>query len=315
MSFTVAKLRKIWLLSICLSLAAFSAHGQTGPSQQSGDGSDRGLVFRSDTQLVVLHTTVLDKDNRLITDLLEKDFHVFENGVRQPLKLFRREDVPVSLGILVDNSGSMRDKRRQVIAAAVDFVKASNRQDEVFVVNFNDEAFLDSGGFVSDIARSQDALQRVDSRGGTALYDALQMSLDFSKDKAKWDKRVLLVVTDGEDNASRATLEKLIRQLQESDTVIYAVGLLSEEDRSAARRARRALRNIARSTGGVAYFPASVDEVHAITQQVARDIRNQYILAYSPPNLGKSGFRKVRVELRGKAKRYKVRHRPGYFVQ
>ncbi len=169
MSFTVPKLRKIWLLSICLSMAAFSAHGQTGPSQQPGDGSDIGLVFRSDTQLVVLHTTVLDKDNRLITDLLEKDFHVFENDVRQPLKLFRREDVPVSLGILVDNSGSMRDKRRQVIAAAVDFVKASNRQDEVFVVNFNDEAFLDSGGLAAVRPKIPSQARPTKVRGGPVV--------------------------------------------------------------------------------------------------------------------------------------------------
>ena len=228
-------------------------------------------------------------------------------------RVFRREDVPVSLGILVDNSGSMRDKRQQVNAAAVNFVKASNPKDEVFIVNFNDEAFLDSD-FTSDVLRLQDALQRIDSRGGTALYDATGMSLDHLKEKAKWDKQVLLIITDGEDNASMAELEELVRRLQETDTVIYAVGLLSEEDRGSAKRATRAIRHVVRATGGAAFFPKSVDEVNAITQQIAQDIRNQYILAYSPAQGGGSGFRRVKVVLSGKkTRRLRVRHRPGYY--
>ncbi len=283
-------------------------------AQSVREDDDTGLVIRTETRLVVLHTTVLDRDNRLITDLKEDSFQVYENDVRQKLTLFRREDVPVSLGILVDNSGSMRDKRRQVNAAALDFVKASNPEDEVFIVNFNDEAFLDTP-FTSDLPRLQDGLQRIDSRGGTALYDAVGMSLDYLEDEAERDKRVVLIVTDGEDNASRATLEALVRRLQESETVIYAVGLLSEEDRRSAKRATRAVKNIVEATGGAAFFPDSVDEVHAITQQVARDIRNQYILAYTPAESTAPGFRKVRVELTGKGKRYKVRHRPGYYAQ
>jgi len=283
-------------------------------AQSVRDEDDTGLVIRTETRLVVLHTTVLDRDNRLITDLKQDSFQVYENDVHQSLRLFRREDVPVSLGILVDNSGSMRAKRRQVNAGALDFVKASNPEDEVFIVNFNDEAFLDTP-FTSDLPRLQDGLQRIDSRGGTALYDAVGMSLDYLEEKAERDKRVVLIVTDGEDNASRSTLEQLVRRLQESETVIYAVGLLSEEDRRSAKRATRAIRNVVEATGGAAFFPDSVDEVHAITQQVARDIRNQYILAYTPAESTSPGFRKVRVELTGKGKRYKVRHRPGYYAQ
>ena len=133
--------------------------------------------------------------------------------------------------------------------------------------------------------------------------------------EAERDKQVLLIVTDGADNASRTTLERLVRRLQETETVIYAVGLMSEEDRREAKRANHAIRHIVRATGGAAYFPASVDEVHAITQQVARDIRSQYILAYTPQTSTQPGFRRVRVELTGKAKRYKVWHRPGYYSQ
>ena len=183
----------------------------------------------------------------------------------------------------------------------------------MFIVNFHDEAFLDTD-FTRDVLRLQDALQRIDSRGGTALYDAIGMSLDHLKDKAKWDKQVLLIVTDGEDNASVVELEELVRRLQETDTVIYAVGLLSEEDHGSAKRATRAIRHVVRATGGAAFFPKSVDEVNAITQQIAQDIRNQYILAYSPAQGGGSGFRRVKVVLSGKkTRRLRVRHRPGYY--
>jgi VWFA-related protein len=260
-------------------------------------------VIPVDVRLVVLHTTVRDKKDHLVTDLTQSDFKIFEDGQQQTLKIFRREDVPVSLGILVDNSGSMRDKRLKVNAAAVDFVKASHPQDEVFIVNFNDEAFLDRP-FTHDIALLQDALQRIDARGGTAFYDAIGMSQDYLSEKAKWDKRVLLVITDGEDNASRDTLEKLVRQMQETNTVVYVVGLLGEEDRRSAKRAERAIKNIVRSTGGAAFFPETVDEVHELAQQVATDIRNQYILAYSPASEKGPGFRQVKVELQGKARRY-----------
>jgi len=281
-------------------------------AQAQGSGPDTGVVIRSDTRLVVLHTTVQDRQNRPIADLTESAFAVFEDGVKQELKLFRREDVPVSLGILVDNSGSMRDKRLKVNAAALDFVKASNPLDEVFIVNFNDEAFRDSE-FTSNLERLQDALQRIDARGGTALYDAVSASLDYLSEQAKWDKKVLLVISDGEDNASITTLERLVRRLQETDTVVFAVGLLSEEDRRSARRAQRAIRHIVEATGGAAYFPEGVDDVHAITQQVAHDIRNQYILGYTPTEGKPAGYRQVRVELSGKARRYKARHRPGYY--
>lgn len=300
---------------LALSLLALpGAWAQTAAKPAAED--DPGLVFRADTRLVVLHTTVLDGRKHFVTNLSRAEFRVFEDDVLQTLKAFRREDVPVSMGILVDNSGSMRNKRREVNTAALNFVKASNPNDEAFIVNFNDEAFLDSD-FTADLARLQDALQRIDSRGGTALYDAASMSLDHLENKAKWDKKVLLIITDGEDNASRETLEKLVRRLQEleGDTMIYAVGLLSEEDRRSAKRASRAVRHIVDATGGAAYFPKTLDEVHSITQQIAQDIRNQYMLAYSPAANKKPGFRRVKVVLTGKHKKHQIRHRPGYYVQ
>jgi Ca-activated chloride channel homolog len=281
------------------------------PAAEAQD-ANTGVTFHAGTELVVLHTTVVDKDDHVITDLTQDDFKVFEDDVPQQIVRFVREDVPVSLGMLVDNSGSMRDKRQTVNVAALDFVKASNPDDEVFIVNFNDEPFLDSP-FTKSQEQLQDALQRIDSRSGTALYDATSSSLDYLQEEGKHDKKVLLIISDGEDNASRGTLEKLVRRLQETDTIIYAVGLLSEEDPRSAKRAQQAIRHITRATGGAAYFPESTDDVHELTQQIAHAIRNQYIIMYKPDENKQPGFRRVRVDLVGKARKYDVRHRPGYF--
>lgn len=310
-----ARVALLLLIALALGVAQPQNAAQQGKSESEAADKDAysGITFTADTQLVVLHTTVVDKQDRLVTDLSQSEFQVFEDDVPQELSLFRREDVPVSLGILVDNSGSMRDMRQKVNTAALDFVKASNPEDEVFLVNFNDEAFLDSP-FTKNQERLQDALQRIDSRGGTALYDAASMSLDYLQEDGKWDKKVLLIISDGEDNASRSTLEQLVRRLQGSNAVVYAVGLLSNEDRRSAKRAERALRNLSRATGGAAYFPESADDMHALTQQIARDIRNQYILGYKPDENKKPGFRHVRIALTGKARKYDARHRPGYFA-
>jgi VWFA-related protein len=298
--------------SLCLAQA--TSGSQEGRTELPASNQDAysGVTFQGGTELVVLHTTVVDNKDNVVTDLTENEFKVFEDDVPQQIVRFTREDVPVSLGILVDNSGSMRDKRVRVNTAALDFVKASNSEDEVFIVNFNDEAFLDTP-FTRSQERMQDGLQRIDTRGGTALYEATSMSLDYLEEESKEDKKVLLIITDGEDNASRGTLEKLVRRLQETDTIIFAVGLLSDEDRRSAKRAQRAIRHITRATGGAAYFPESTDDVHALTQQIAHAIRNQYILMYRPDENKQPGFRRVRVALTGKARRHEVRHRPGYF--
>jgi len=284
-------------------------------ASQAATGCEPAVTFCVETEKVILHTTVVDREDRFITDLDKGAFRVTEDTAQQPLTYFAQEDVPVSIGILIDNSGSMRDKRRQVNTAALELVKASNPDDEVFIVNFNDEAYLDQD-FTSDVLRLQDALQRIDSRGGTALYDATSMSLDHiaKKGKTQINKRALLIISDGEDNASNTDLESLIRKLQESDAIIYAIGLLTDEERRSAKRAERHIRTITRATGGPAYFPQSVDEVDALVKRIAADIRNQYIIEYNRPQGMPAGYRRIKIELTGKAKRYKVRHRPGYFA-
>ena len=141
-------------------------------------------VFKADSRLVVVHASVLDQKGKLVTNLQEPAFKVLENGVEQPIKIFRREDIPVSLGIIIDNSGSMRDKKSRVAAAALNLVRASNPQDEVFIVNFNDDAYLDQP-FTSNIKKMEEALDRMETKGGTAMRDAISMSMDYLKDKAK----------------------------------------------------------------------------------------------------------------------------------
>jgi Ca-activated chloride channel homolog len=269
--------------------------------------------FRSDTRLVVLHASVADRRGKLLTDLSQNAFRVFENGQPQQVKIFRREDVPVSLGIIIDDSGSMMSKRSRVEAAALNMVRESNPQDEVFIVNFNDDAYLDVP-FTSDIRKMEQGLARIDSRGGTAMRDAINMSLDYIHSDAKKDKKVLLIITDGNDNASNASLEKVVNRANRSDTLIYAIGLFSEEEKREASKARRALNELTTATGGLAFYPKEVAEVQALATQVAHDIRNQYTIAYSPSIQALDGsYRQIKVTVDAPGKPT-VRTRSGYYA-
>jgi VWFA-related protein len=269
--------------------------------------------FRSDTRLVVLHASVTDKKGKLITNLGEGAFKVFENGQPQQVKLFRREDVPVSLGIIIDDSGSMMTKRARVEAAALNLVRESNPQDEVFIVNFNDEAFLDVP-FTNDMKRMEQGLARIDSRGGTAMRDAVSMSLDYIRDKGKKDKKVLLVITDGADNASNITLEKVVARANQSETLIYAIGVFTEEEKHEAVKAKRALNELTTATGGLSFYPKDVSEVQELAAEIARDIRNQYTIAYSPLVQQLDGsYRQIKVTVDAPGKPT-VRTRSGYYA-
>jgi len=275
--------------------------------------SNEQATFRADARLVVLHATVVNKSGHLLTDLTQKAFHVYENGVEQPIKKFIREDVPVSMGLIVDNSGSMRTKRQRVEASALALVKASNPQDEVFIVNFNDEAFLDQP-FTSDIKELERGLAKIDSRSGTAMRDAIRMSIDYLKESGKKDKKVLVVVTDGDDNNSSGTLENLVKAAQQSEVLIYTVGLLSEEEKREAKRATRALNAIAEATGAKSYYPKELKDVDGVCRQVAHDIRSQYIITYSPINSALDGsFRQIKVVANAPTHPV-VRTRSGYYA-
>jgi Ca-activated chloride channel homolog len=286
-------------------------------NEEARKGSSGVYTLTRDVDEVLLPCTVVDQDGHLVMDLQQGDFHVFEDNTPQTIVAYAHSDVPVSIGILIDNSGSMRDKRAAVNTAALDLVRASNPQDEAFIVNFSDEAFLDQD-FTSDINKLRDGLAHIESRGGTALYDAVVASADQLSHGAQRSKQVLLIITDGEDNASTLNLEQTVRRIQDlGGPVIYSIGLLfGDDDRGQeAHRARRALQLLSDETGGLSFFPHSLNDVDAIAAEVAKDIRNQYTIGYhSTKAASLGGYRTVRVEARAAhhGKLY-VRTRSGYY--
>lgn len=292
-----------------------AAAGQSSQATPGVTGRNGQFTFRASVNEVVIYATVIDDHQHLITTLKKQDFTVYEDGVQQVISSFRRQDVPISLSILIDNSGSMREKRSAVNLAALDLVRASNPQDETFIVNFSDEAILDQD-FTSNIDLLKKGLTHIDSKGGTALYDAVVAAADHLAQAAKRPKQVILIITDGEDNSSSTTLQETVRRIQAlHGPIVYAIGLLYDADNGREEhRARKALQLLTDQTGGLAFFPKSLDQVDTVAQEVAKDIRSQYILGYQPTKpISQGGYRTIRVT--AKAKGYgklTVRTREGY---
>ena len=287
---------------------AGTALAQAPPTPQ-----DDVPLFRTDARLVLLHASVVDKSGKLLTNIPQSAFKILEDGVEQPIRLFRREDVPVSMGIIVDNSGSMTSKRSRVAAAALELVKQSNKDDEVFIVNFNDDTHIDQT-LTNDVKKLEAALARMEARGGTAMRDALSKSITYVKKNGKKDKKVLVVITDGNDNSSDITLDQLLRQSQNSEVLIYSIGLLNEEEAGEAKSAKKALKALAEASGGLDYYPKSLSDIQEITPRVAHEIRNQYILGYTSSNQVLDGsFRQIKVTVNGFG-RPTVRTRNGYYA-
>ena len=285
------------------------------PQPQDKPISDQGVfVFRKDVDEVLLHASVVDDKQHIVTNLDQSAFTVYEDGKPQTIVSFHHVDIPVSMGIVIDNSGSMREKRNKVNQAALNLVRSSNPQDEVFIVNFNDEYYLDQD-FTNNLLLLKEALEKIDPRGGTALYDAVVASADHLKRFGRLEKKVLFLVTDGEDNASTDNLEQAVKQLQgENGPSVYAIGILGDEEHP--KRAKKALEILAQRTGGIAFFPKTLDEVDEISRTVARDIRNQYAIGYKPTNpRGNGGFRQIRVEAKAKGHgKMTVRTKSGYYA-
>src|SRR6202789_3994742 len=286
------------------------------PSAAEVEKNGGGFIMHTDVEEVVMYATVL-RGNQMVQDLKKEDFQVFEDGAKQNILSFQHTDLPVSIGLVVDNSGSMSKKRPSVNKSALDLIEASNPADEAFVVNFSDEAFIDQE-FTSDVNKLRDGLGHIESRGGTALYDAVVASADKLAQDAKRPKQVLILITDGEDNASTLNLEPTIARVQQlSGPVIYSIGLLfgDEMSRAEVRHARRALEMLSQETGGLAFFPKSIDQVDQIAAEVARDIRNQYTIGYhSTKPSTQQGFRRVDVTAQEKGEgKLTVRTRTGYF--
>ncbi len=289
---------------------------EPSPAQASGQQptSDDGVfVFKKEVEEVVLHATVVDEQRHLVPNLDRSTFTVLEDGVKQPITSFHREDVPVAMGIVIDNSGSMRDKREKVNEAVLSLLRESNPADKVFVVNFSADGYLDQD-FTSDPKVVQAALHQVSMQGSTALYDAIVASSIHLKNYVALDNKALLVITDGRDNASRETLQEAsLRLQQQSGPTLYAIGLvggtLEGQDRDV-------LSSLAVSTGGAAYFPQSLNELNDITRTIGHDIRSRYSIGYKSTNPSQNrGYRRIQVQAQSPGYRQLVvRTRNGYYA-
>ncbi len=300
-------------MSLLLLMVALSPRAQDTPKQNK----DSDFTLSVDVNLVLLHVSVFDEKDNLVTNLTKNEFQVYEDKVQQDVSLFKQEDVPVSLGLVIDNSGSMRTKRERVNKAALTFVKTSNPDDEIFLINFNDQVYIDQE-FTKNHDDLTDALDTIDTRGGTALHDAIYLSLEHIRE-GREDKKALLLISDGEDRDSRYKFESVLEFARESHASIYVVGLFDKEgERSRAqKKAARNLQELAEETGGKYFFPDSADEVEAICIQIAHEIRNQYTLGYKPSNARRDGtWRTVTVKLNTdkNSKKLVARAKRGYYA-
>ena len=288
-------LTAVFAILISGSLSA-GAQSTTTTTQVQGPkpGSSGAFTLHVDAEEVVLNCTVLDNKRELVNDLTKSNFKVFEDQALQTVLSLQHQDTPVSIGLLVDNSGSMSTKRAAVAAAALDLVKASNPQDETFVINFSDQAYLDED-FTSDLDKLQNGLSHLSQSGGTALYDTVVTASDKMERSATRPRKVLIVITDGDDNASKLTLDNAVHRVQDMQgPIIYSIGLLFGGDKS--RHAKRDLQTLSSETGGIAFFPDALKDVDSVAAEVARDIRNQYAIAYHSPHASIGGYHTVQVE-------------------
>ena len=295
----------------------------TADAQQLERNADSEFQISVDVELVQLPVSVVDRDGVPVIGLDQQHFEIYEGGVQQDISLFKHEDVPISIGLVIDNSGSMRNKRERVNSAALVFIREGNPEDETFIVNFDDEAYLEQD-FTGSIGNLVDTLENVDTRGETALNDAIYLSIEHVEANGRMDKKAVLIVSDGEDNASKFGFNRIMERLREAEVTVYVIGLLELNDqrgglfrRSPSSRAKRELRQIAESTGGQAYFPESLDEVEELCRRVARDLRNHFTLGYNPINRAFDGtWREVEVKVNAPRgfPRIEVQTKPGYYA-
>ncbi|MBI1745505.1 MAG: VWA domain-containing protein [Acidobacteria bacterium] len=290
----------------------------------SAKAARRPATFGVDVNLVVLNTSVFDQGGKFVSGLRKQDFSVFEDRVEQKIDSFKQEDLPVSMGILLDTSGSMKSKMEAVGKAALLLVQASNPEDEVFIITFNSEAEL-LEDYTSDIDDLKEALDNITVGGGTALFDAVQLGVEKAQ-KGRKLKKAIVVITDGEDKDSRYTLKQVLDKIKESDVQVHTIGLLDPEEKrglfegifnkSEREKARGALEKLAEETGGKSVFPRQTSEVKAIVESIAHELRNQYSIGYFSSNERKDGaWRAVKVAVNGQnGGRYKVRTRSGYYA-
>ncbi|MDD5543154.1 MAG: VWA domain-containing protein [Acidobacteriia bacterium] len=310
------------VLAVC-GLAATLLLSVRAASQQKAPPEEPRI--KVNVNLVLVDVSVTDEKDQIVENLGKDDFHVYEDRIEQPLQVFRHEDVPVTAGLLLDASGSMYMKRQKVNAAAVDFMQTSNPNDEVFLIDFADEAYLElDKDFTNDVEELKDALENVQFRSSTVLYDAIYLGLQHIK-LGKYDKKVILLVTDGKDNpgpGKHYTFKQAFDFAVESGAQIYSIGLLDEPPKSrffkhALPREAEILKELSEATGGKEYFPESLDQINGVTKEIAHDIRSQYLLGYYPTNTAHDGsWRALQVKVTPKSgpKKIFVRCKRGYYA-
>ena len=271
-------------------------------------------VIRTNADLVVLQATVRDHKGAPVSGLNKEDFQVFEDKIPQQIEFFSHEDVPVTVGLVIDSSGSMRPKRSEVIAAAMAFVRSSNPADQIFVVNFNEHVSLGLPAnlpFTNNVDQLEAALSRHVISGMTALYDAIAAGFEQLQ-KGRWDKKALIVVSDGGDNASRRNLAQVLSVVNQSNGLVYTMGIFDENDED---RNPRILNELSHASGGEAFFPKSLPEILPICEQIALDIRSQYTITFAPTNKKQDGtYRRIQVKVHepSKGRQLSVSTRAGY---
>ncbi len=292
-------------------------------SPQEPPARPKGYTIGVNVDLVVMHTSVNDKNGRFVSGLKKEIFSVYEDNVQQKITSFSQEDVPVSMGILLDLSGSMRNKIEQVNKAALAFIRASNSQDQVFLIGFNEQVELIQD-YTIDIDEVADALDNIVVTGGTALYDAIYIGVQKAQAGTK-PKKAIVVITDGEDRDSYYKLDELVAKVQESDVQVFCVGFLNPVpekglfgrwSKSVPEKAHDALQRISEETGAKAFFPQKLPEINNIVSEIANELRNQYSIGYISSNTARDGsYRRVKIVLdAADAAKDHIRYRRGYFA-
>jgi Ca-activated chloride channel homolog len=274
----------------------------------------RGPTFSASSELVVLHVTVRDRKGAYVQGLTQDAFNVIEDGRAQQVRFFTDTDTPATVGLLIDSSGSMYQYRPLTIASVTAFAEASHPQDEIFALAFNEyvTAVLPAGApFTSDGAVLRGALERgINSRGRTALYDAIAGGVDYLA-RGSRERKVLVLLSDGGDNASRIAKDEAVHKAQSSNAVIYTIGLSEPDSRDANPQL---LKELAMASGGESYRPKNSDDIAEVLGKIAQDIRHTYTIGYASTNTARDGsFRSVRVVVTAPPGRpLVVRSRTGY---
>lgn len=307
--------RACWAMAIGMFLIGGTGYPQISSTQSIAKESSAQSAITVSTELVLLPVSVTDEHGDFIPGLTMRNFRVFEDKQLQQIAFFQQQDMPVTVGLIVDHSSSMAAKLAEVADAVSAFAHSSNPQDEMFVVDFSDNVsveLLQGKPFTSDPHELENAVAMVSANGQTALYDAVAEGFIHLK-LGQWEKKALIIVSDGGDNISHYKYSQVLAMARSSEAVIYAIGLVGlpgEEENP------RVLERLCKDTGGIAFFPRKGESIVGVSQRIARDLREQYTLGYVPDKArGMDSYRTIEVRVSAPSQRkIRVRSRPGYSV-